>query len=158
MSRTLLVVVPCGKAKVWSKFPDAGDVAAKDAYVGSPFRLNRKLAETFADAWVILSAKYGFVEPTFKIPGPYDVFFKRKRTGPISLDQLASQVREQRLGRFPTVIGLGGKEYREAVQFAFTETGARVLFPFAGSQRWEMTQGAKAAIERGNLCGFGSKR
>jgi hypothetical protein len=40
-----LVIVPRGSAKVWGKRPTAGRVAAKDAYVGAPFKVNREYAE-----------------------------------------------------------------------------------------------------------------
>ncbi len=39
------------------KNPDIGTSPAKDAYVGSPFKVNRKYAECFGNEWVILSAK-----------------------------------------------------------------------------------------------------
>ena len=57
-----LVIVPCGKSKIWDRDPDAGPTAARAAYVGSPFKVNREYAETFGEAWVILSAKYGFLQ------------------------------------------------------------------------------------------------
>ncbi|HUG14566.1 MAG TPA: hypothetical protein VMM78_06045, partial [Thermomicrobiales bacterium] len=71
-----LVVVPCGSAKVWDRYPNAGPTAAQDVYTGSPFVLNRHYAEQFGDSWVILSAKYGFVAPQFVIREPYNVTFK----------------------------------------------------------------------------------
>ena len=58
---------------------------AQDAYTGAPFSLNRKFAETFADSWLILSAKYGFIDPESMVPGPYNVTFKRKATAPIAI-------------------------------------------------------------------------
>jgi hypothetical protein len=35
------------------------------------FNLKKQDAERFADHWVILSAKYGFIDPDFSIPGSY---------------------------------------------------------------------------------------
>jgi len=40
-----LVIVPCGRSKIWDKNPDAGPTVAKDAYAGSPFKVNRRYAE-----------------------------------------------------------------------------------------------------------------
>lgn len=55
-----MLVVACGKRKIWDADPSAGPVSAKDAYIGVTFRVNRRYAERFADRWVILSANYGF--------------------------------------------------------------------------------------------------
>ena len=72
------VIVPCGLSKIWDKNTNAGPTLAKDAYKGSPFKLNRQYAESFGNKWVTLSAKYGFILPDFEIPGPFD---RRKRIG-----------------------------------------------------------------------------
>lgn len=45
----VLVVVPCGRSKIWDRNPDLGSIAA-EAYTGTPFRLNRQYAERFGDA------------------------------------------------------------------------------------------------------------
>lgn len=42
--RELLVIVPCGRAKIWSKHPEAGPTAAADAYIGGRFTVNREYA------------------------------------------------------------------------------------------------------------------
>jgi hypothetical protein len=124
-----LVVLPCGLRKIWDKCPDHGPAPARDAYTGPTYRLNRAYAEQFADRWVILSAKYGFLDPGDVVPGPYDVTFKDRSTSPISVDVLRRQVVEGGLDRFDRVIGLGGKEYRAIVQTVFARVS--VEFPFA---------------------------
>jgi len=58
---SMLVIVPCGKSKLWDRKPDHGPVAAAEAYTDTPFRLNREYAERSGDAWVALSTKYGFI-------------------------------------------------------------------------------------------------
>ncbi|GGM16688.1 DUF6884 domain-containing protein [Deinococcus aerophilus] len=73
-----LVIVPCGASKIWARQPDLGAVMAKDAYTGPPFVLHRQYAERFGDAWMILSAKYGFLAPDDFLPGPYEVTFKKR--------------------------------------------------------------------------------
>src|SRR5262245_39923686 len=69
-SNGVLVVVPCGQKKVWDRSPSTGPTAARDVYTGPPFGINRTFAESFGQAWMILSAKYGFIDPAFMIPGP----------------------------------------------------------------------------------------
>lgn len=128
----LLVIVPCGQAKIWDKDPGRGPVPARDAYTGSPFKVNRAYAEAFASRWVILSAKYGFIPPEFPLPAMYNVTFKKKSTGPVGVATLIDQVREQRLDIHPRIVGLGGKEYRAVIEAAFGAFGLAAEFPFAG--------------------------
>ena len=73
----VLVVVPCGRSKIWKRDPARGSVAAAEAYTGTPFRLNRQYAERFGDGWMALSAKYGFIAPDFIIAELFEVPFKR---------------------------------------------------------------------------------
>jgi hypothetical protein len=142
-----LVIVPCGRSKIWNKHPDAGSCVARDAYVGSPFKVNRKYAECVGDQWVILSAKYGFIAPNFVLPGPYEVTFKRKASGPVSHDVLRLQVSELRLDQYSDVIGLGGKEYRTAISAAFEGTGIDIHFPFAGLPIGKAMRAASQFVE-----------
>jgi hypothetical protein len=143
-----LVIVPCGRSKIWDKNPDIGYSPAKDAYVGSPFKVNRKYAECFGNEWVILSAKYGFVLPDFALPGPYEVTFKRKSSGPVLVDVLRQQINKLSLGNFSQIVGLGGKEYRAAIVEAFAKTDIEVHFPFAGLPIGKAMQAIKQAIEK----------
>lgn len=145
-----LVIVPCGRSKIWDKHPSAGPTPAKDAYTGTPFKLNRQYAETFGDAWVILSAKYGFISPDFVLPSPYEVTFKRKSSDPVSVEALQAQVVAQHLSNFAIVIGLGGKEYRSAIEFAFHQTTAELQFSFAGLPIGKSMQATTCNLGGGN--------
>lgn len=127
----LLVVVPCGKAKIWAKHPQAGPTAAANAYIGAPFIVNRRYAEQIGGDWVILSAKHGFLRPADAVPGPYETTFKRRSTNPISPAALREQVKQMGLGLYGEVIGLGGKDYRAAIEAAFEGTQVQLSFPFA---------------------------
>lgn len=149
--KQVLVVVPCGRAKIWDHQPDVGATPAEEAYTGTPFRLNRRYAEHFGDAWVILSAKYGFIAPDFVIPGPYEVTFKHPATNPVSIERLREQVRDLGLDNSSIVVGLGGKEYREAIKKAFAGTPVRLAFPFAGLPIGRSMQATKQALTSGNL-------
>lgn len=146
----ILVIVPCGSAKVWGNVPYAGPTEAYYAYTGPPFKLNRAYAERFADRWVILSAKYGFIRPNLVIPEPYEVTFKKKATGPIDVETLRQQVRDQRLDRLKVAVGLGAKDYRAVIEQAFEGTGVITVFPFAGLPIGKMMQAVKYAIEIGD--------
>ena len=76
--KEILVIVPCGQRKIWDKHPQKGATPARYVYIGAPFKVNAKYAEAFSKYWVILSAKYGLITPEFKIPGPYNITFKKK--------------------------------------------------------------------------------
>ncbi|MEQ1829777.1 MAG: DUF6884 domain-containing protein [Pirellula sp.] len=122
-----------------------GPTLAKDAYKGSPFKFNRQYAESFGNKWIILSAKYGFILPDFEIPGPYEVTFKRKSSDPVSRELLRKQVKDQGLVLFPMVIGLGGKEYRLAIEDALQSLSVAINFPFAGLPIGKAMQATKIA-------------
>jgi hypothetical protein len=62
-SAGLLVIVPCSLLKIWGKFPEAGPTAAADAYIGPPFKVNRRYAERAGGDWVVLSASTAFPGP-----------------------------------------------------------------------------------------------
>jgi hypothetical protein len=103
--RTVLVIVPCGKAKVWDSEPGRGATPAREAYTGPPFKVNRRYVERFSTEWRILSAKYGFIPPDSEIE-PYDVSFKAPLSKPIRVEALQEQVRAQGLHRFETIVAM----------------------------------------------------
>jgi hypothetical protein len=127
----VLVVVPCGKRKIWDKHPERGPTKAREAYIGAPFIVNREYAEKFGDEWVILSAKYGFIEPDFIILKNYDVTFDDRSTKPISIEQLKKQVDAKFIG-FHRVTALGSRRYAEIVLKAFEQTKSEINTPSAG--------------------------
>jgi hypothetical protein len=145
-----LVIVPCGRKKVWDKEPNHGPAAARNAYAGVPFGLNRRYAERFGDRWVILSAKYGFIDPDFEIAEPYDVSFKLPSTHPIGADELRRQLPRLEPEGYGVVVGLGGGSYRKAIEAAFEPFKVKPVFPFAGLPIGKMMQATKRAIESGN--------
>lgn len=144
---TTLVIVPCGSRKVWDVDSGRGPTPAQDAYIGVPFKVNRKYAERFADRWVILSAKFGFIPPNFPIHQGYDVTFKRKSTQPISLSLLRKQALDLRLQEFDLIICLGGAVYSGVVRRVF-DTG-QVVFPFEGLSIGRTLRATKAAVVAG---------
>jgi hypothetical protein len=144
-----LIIIPCGQSKVWDKHPKRGATQAKDVYTGSPFVMNRRYAEKFAHRWVILSAKYGFINPNYSIAEPYNVTFKNKSTGPVSVEKLRKQIKKMRLNSYSTIVGLGGVDYRRQITGAFDELADDLVFPFAGLAIGKGMRAIKQAIERG---------
>lgn len=146
----VLVVVPCGRSKIWNGEPNRGPARAADAYTGTLFSLNRSYAERFGDDWIILSAKYGFISPDFEIPETYEVTFNRKGTNPISHERLRQQVKDLRLDKYSQVVALGGAAYRDAVTEAFASSPVHLVFPFAGLPIGRMLQATKRALDNGH--------
>ncbi|MDP6049416.1 MAG: hypothetical protein QGG23_08300 [Candidatus Bathyarchaeota archaeon] len=126
-----LVVVPSGRRKIWEMNPNARPTLAKNVYTGPPFKVNREYAETFSDKWVILSPKYGFIEPDFIISEDYDVRFDVPKTNPIELSTLREQVKD-RFSEYPCIVALGGSTYANLVVETFKSTDRKVLTPSTG--------------------------
>jgi len=125
-----LVIIPCGKMKTWDKNHDAGPQKARDAYTGPPFKVNRQYAECRHCDWMILSPKYGFMQPDFVIAGNYDVTFESPDA--ISVRELKRQVERQGLGNYANVTVLGSAAYVETVREAFSNTKAKIEASFVG--------------------------
>lgn len=127
-----LVIIPCGKSKIWDKHPSAGPQKARAAYTGAYFNVNRQYAESRHCAWMILSPKYGFMRPDFLIPRNYDVTFAKPSTGPMSVQQLKRQVEERGLNNYDEITVLGGRDYVETVRGVFSNTKPKIEAPFVG--------------------------
>jgi hypothetical protein len=144
-----LVVAPCGKRKVWDINPSAGPTEAEDVYIGAPFKVNREYAEKYGSRWVVLSAKYGFIDPDFIIPRNYDVTFKDPATKPISIEELKEQIKQKNLDGFDTVIALGGRDYAEVVRRAFSGFDVKIKAPVAGLPLGRAMGAVRKAIDEG---------
>ena len=139
-----LIIVPCGKAKIWSKVNTSSSFPAKNAYIGTPFVVNRKYAEAKGKRWVILSAKYGYIDPDTMIRD-YDETFKDPTPSTITVETLKKQIADKQLERYTHVIGLGGKEYRAMIQKSFAGTSCRLEFPFADFSLFDYVHAVKSA-------------
>ncbi len=126
-----LAIVQCGARKIWKNDPKRGPTPAKEAYTSGYFQKNRAYAERFADRWLILSAKYGFLNPDTRIHN-YNVSFLEPKSKPISRAQLQAQVKMKRLSCYRHVVVLGGVLYADKVQEAFCSIKSRIHRPFNG--------------------------
>jgi hypothetical protein len=144
-----LIVVPCGRTKVWAKFPSAGPTIASDAYTGTQFRAARRYAEVHGSDWVILSAKYGFISPDARIEN-YDVAFSKLINGYYRPVEMPGQVSDATLQSQAEelVVEHGGKEirclvadaYRVKVERAFARWPVTLTFPIAGLRQHAMME------------------
>lgn len=145
-SKKVLVIVPCGKRKVWDKHPTIGAVRAKDAYISPYFKLCKEYAEHFSDGWIILSAKYGFIKPDFIIRRNYDITFKQADGRSILDTELREQVENLKLNRYTTVIVLGGNAYYKRIRKAFGDKNVKIKNPLEGLGIGRRQQKLKTAL------------
>ncbi len=94
------------------------------------------------------SDRGGIVRPTDIILGTYEVTFKAPSTGPIAVEALRAQVQQMGLDLYAEAVGLGGKEYRAAVEAAFRGTEVTLRFPFSGLPIGKAMRATKRAIGR----------
>ena len=142
-----LFIVSCSAKKIWQYDPTAPDfVPAKYAYKGRKFRsflrwAEKEKIEQKGFSWVILSGKYGFIEPWHPI-SRYNVKLSCKSSYPISVETLKNQVyqkrwwrkqngqlNEIRLGDFKNIIAVNcNKEYLCRIRECFPNAKIRNLF------------------------------
>ncbi|MBD1381366.1 DUF6884 domain-containing protein [Metabacillus arenae] len=140
-----LCIIPCGKRKVWDKYPALSSVDAEKAYIGIFHKLCQKYARTFFDTWVILSAKHGWLLPEDEVPGNYDLTFNLKGESGISKEKLLEQAISKNILHIDEVVVLGGKKFQPIVNFVFKDI--KVTFPLKGCRGiGEMQQQLKSAI------------
>src|SRR5690606_4368286 len=121
---------------------------ARDLYTSALFRKARAYAERNADAWYILSAKYGLVDPN-RVIEPYDVTLNRMGIG--ERRAWAAKVRfelEQIVQPGDTVVMLAGAHYREGLMGALRRRGVQVQVPMEGLKIGEQLQWLSQRRER----------
>jgi len=131
MTGKRLCITPCGKAKVWDHRPDAGEVEAREAYVGAFAKACRAYAAAFFDEWVILSAKHGFLRPNDLLQENYDVSFTSPLAEQMPLHRMQAQLDEKGFAEVRQVVVLGGSKYVRAVRRIFGEE-VEILTPLSG--------------------------
>ena len=113
-----LGIIPCSKEKIWDITPERKAVPAKEAYRSSFHRFARLYAEKYCDAHIIFSAKYGFMEPDFMIPGPYDVTFSRPEDSVITDKELQKQARNY--ATYTSIVIICPRTYAQKIDRAFS--------------------------------------
>ena len=153
-----LVIVGCGKSKIWDNDEDhgVGPQRAEDAYTSHCSKLKRQLAEREGCDWMILSAKYGFIRPDFIIPCAYNVTFKSQSTNPISVPELTQQVEDQKMGRYDEIAIIAGIEYINRIREAFRGRAATIHGPFAGNPFARQLQMMGELLSSGDLAHGGT--
>ncbi|WP_459502950.1 DUF6884 domain-containing protein [Bacillus sp. C1] len=144
-----LCIIPCGKKKIWDKYPDKGPTEAKDVYM-SPFgKACQAYASEFFEKWVILSAKHGFLLPTDIVKENYDLAFDSKSDEIICIEQLKKQMIKKELVEFDEIVLLAGKKHKKVVTKLYPEE--IISYPLEGCKGiGYMLQRLKCAVEKGD--------
>jgi hypothetical protein len=125
-----LVIIPCAATKIWRDKPDSPPTPAEFAYDGPSFRANRRYARMVGHAWLVLSAKHGFITPQTVIES-YDATFANP--GPDLVTDIA--LREQALliaEQDKFIVCLGTHAYNERVEIAFAGLNVDIHYPLKG--------------------------
>ena len=96
-------------------------------YLKRPWNM---LKNTILDTWIILSAKYGFIDPKDIIPQNYDACFHKRNSKTISLEELKVQMEKKNFDEYDRIIVLGGKYYTQMIIDLFHDK--EVLNPLNG--------------------------
>ena len=144
-----LIIIPCGKRKIWGKDPKAGPTKAQDVYTGGHFKVNRQYAEKFAPStWIILSAKYGFINPDFIICKDYNVRFGDFKA--ISTERLRRQISRKHFKKYRRIIALGGVDYTNRIAEVFS--GIKdIVTPVKGLRSGQKMKWLKMRIKQGRM-------
>lgn len=153
-----LVIIGCGKSKIWDNDSDGvlGPQKTKDVYTSNCSKLKKQLAEREGCDWMILSAKYGFIPPDFIIPTAYDVTFKKKSSNPISVEELTRQVEDQTLSRYDEIAVIAGVEYIDRIREAFRDRAVTIHAPLAGNPFGRQVQMMEQLLSSGDLAHGGT--
>ena len=121
-----VALVSCVKSKL------AAPTAAKDLYTSALFRGMRAYAEIVADAWYILSAEHGLLDPE-RTTAPYERTLNRMPAAERAA--WAGTVKKRLEGILPIgadVVMLAGERYREHLIPFLKARGHRVEIPLEG--------------------------
>jgi len=141
----ILIIIPCGKKKIWAKDSSIRGVKAKDAYISNYFKLCKLYAERFSDKWLILSGKYGIIEPDFVIDNDYDTKLNASKEFQDKVrKQLMPIIRES----FTRVISLCGNDYSCFLKDILKPFGFIVETPFEKMKIGERQKQLKKCLER----------
>lgn len=113
---------------------------ARDLYTSALFQKARAYAERTADAWFVLSAKYGLVNPDTVIE-PYDVTLNEMDVGERRVWVARVQQQLELVTRTgDAIVMLAGARYREGLTAALQRRGVRVEVPMQGLKIGEQLQ------------------
>jgi len=145
-----LVIVTCGKKKIWDNNRMAGSVPAREAFVSDYFKNNRQYAEIISYEWLIYSTKFGFISPDKTIDENYEV--EPGSPDEVDVETLQRQIGDMNLERFDQVEVLCGHGIALRIKEAFRKEGLKnvnITEPLIGLDFERRMEKVDRAIEKG---------
>jgi len=125
-----LYILPCSKTKIWDINPRLEPLQPSgDVYNGQLHLKGKSFVKFYQKsdpAYLILSAKYGFIYPETMIEN-YNETFKTKKA---DLEFLGKQIRDYGLYDTKLVIVLGGSAYYDVVERVFKKSKVCIPLQF----------------------------
>lgn len=103
-----LFQIPCSKSKKFNNKQEC----AEDAYCGTSFKYAKIICKKLNYKFLIFSAKYGLIEPQFKIED-YNISFKNKKDVCININEIKNQYNTLILNKYDNIITFCGNEYNK---------------------------------------------
>jgi hypothetical protein len=144
-SNKILIIIQCGKKKIWAKDPLARSVKAKDAYISNYFKLCRRYAEGFSDKWIILSGKYGIIDPETVIKNYDKKLFPTNKFKIKVRNQLKYIISK----RFRQIVSLCGSDYSNFLNDVLMYFGLELDTPLRGKKIGERQRRIKISLGKG---------
>lgn len=129
MNRNTLCYISCTKEKIWDIAPHLEGVQASCAYRNSDFILANNISEKLGGRIIIFSAKYGFLDPTDIIPGPYDITFSRKDDPVISMNDLHQQADQKKLLSYNDIHVFCSEPYHQRIKTIYNKEKIKIHNP-----------------------------
>ncbi|MCP4896362.1 MAG: hypothetical protein GY906_05250 [bacterium] len=120
-----IIIVPCTREKIWSIEPQRGEVPARGAYIKRAFARWRDHAENSGLPWVILSTKYGFLDPDQQITN-YEARVSSAKSDPGYMTSLQEQARSRRLSEYDRITVLDWEAFEDLVKMALGGIASKV--------------------------------
>lgn len=124
-----LIIIPCGKKKIWDENPSAGRTPARYAYTSNYFKLCAQYAEKFSFKWLIFSGKYGLIEPNFMVDDSYDIRVKATER---FRNKIKGQLKPFIPVGFSSFVSLCGKDYSQILKDVIDLFGLKLYTPLDG--------------------------
>jgi len=114
-----IIILACSKRKIWDKDNSKKKVEAKNAYLGSVFLYGKKYAEKNKLPYLIISAKYGLLNPNRFIE-KYDKKLSNKRDVLQIKNKFRNQIKEL-FNKYNKILLIGGNQYYRLVFKGFND-------------------------------------
>ena len=85
-----LCIIPCGKKKIWDKYPGYGPMEAKDVYISRSEKHVNRMQLCFRELGYIISEAW-ILRPNDIVLENYDLAFDSKSDKVISIEQLQNR-------------------------------------------------------------------